>query len=1065
MRSLSKFLACATVALFPTLAHAQATVSVPASGNATVRPDGVRSGSGGLVFFNVQGSANNNFASFGVVDFVPPATEGADITGLSLALTQSNASFTNSGSYQVYLTDETGLSIIAGESTLTYQGGDGASAVDPALTNLQLLGGFAFVEVASGQTDTIDLIAGLGAAAEATVLAAVNAGETIRFVLVSSEPSVSATYAGQNNNAGPAPILTVELDGGAGGPAATVARINELHYDNASTDVGEFVELIGTTGQNLAGWQLVLYNGSSSVRAPYNTITFTDTDVFSADATSGDTGFFVVGLPTNGLQNGAPDGLALVDPEGTVVEFLSYEGSFEAASGPAAGTTSTDIGVAESSSTPIGQSLQFVNGTWVGPVAETRGAANAGPSFLVRTIMQIQGAAHTSPEVGNAVETSGVVTSVGTFDAVGQGTRTGFFLQDPVGDGNIATSDGVFVVSSAAVAVGDVITVQGIVEESGFFGSLSYTRINASDATVTASGASLPAPVVLGVGGRLPPNRVIEDDNFTSFDPDADGADFFESVEGMRVTVQGALAISGTSRFGEIFVVVDSGLGATGISARGTLNISPDDFNPEKIQIDPGRASSDPAIINLPFVDVGATLGDITGTVGYDFGNFQVQPDVAITAAPGGIASEATPLRSSGSSILVASYNVLNLETNDDDGDTDVANGRFDAIARQIVGSLNKPDIIALQEVQDNSGSVDDGTVAADVTLQALVDAIAAVDGPQYAFIDNTFITNNNSGGQPGGNIRTAFLYNPGRVELVPGSVRTVDDLAAFTGARLPLIASFEFFDETVTIVNNHLSSKGGSAPIFGTSQPFEARQEEVAVNGSLDERLAQSAEVRNFIDARLAADPSTNLVVLGDMNEFEFVSPVAVNFGEVLENLTLRVPADERYTFIFQGNSQSLDHILVSEALSSRTSFDIVHVNAEFAEVAARASDHEPIVAELSFVPTCDGKTATVYVDANGKVVGGPLSGRAYAGVLRGTAGPDVIVGTINGDQLVGLGGNDVICGGNGDDRIRGGEGDDALFGEGDDDVIVGGPGADTIDGGSGQDRCRDGAVTACER
>ncbi len=1206
MRSLLQSSLISILVAAPALAGAQTTVTTVANANATVQPAGVRTGNNGTIFFNVQGSANGGFASFGVLDFQPAATAGSDITGLSLSLTQSNASFTANGTYDVYLTSETSVSIAAGASPLQYQGGDGVGAIDPILTDLQRLGGANFVEVSDGTVDTVDLLAGLDPSEEAAILAAVNAGSTIRLVLVSTVPTVSATFAGQNNFDGPPPTLRVEIDGGSTG--TTDVTINELHYDNESTDVGEFVELAGTPGASLAGWQLVLYNGTSSVRGPYNTTAFTSNDTLDAnglyvveyptngiqngapdglalvdpngtvveflsyegtfvaasgpaagqtstdigveesggtpigsslqringefvgplpetrgapndsgstpsvtinefhydnvstdvgefielagpanadlggwrvvlyngtssvrgpyntielsasdiltpDAPDATMGFFVIGLPTNGLQNGAPDGLALVEPTGRVVEFLSYEGTFVAASGPAAGQTSTDIGVAESGNTPVGFSLQRVNGVFTGPIPETRGTSNGtgGPSFTPRTVMQIQGATHTSPEAGNAVETSGVVTAVGDFDAVGQSDERGFFVQDPTGDGDIATSDAIFVVSNAAVSVGDQVVVQGTVEESGFSGELTYTRIRASGVTVSASGVALPTPTIIGASGRLLPTEVIEDDNFTSFDPTTDAIDFFESLEAMRVTVQSPLAISNTNRFGEIFVVSDNGVGATGISARGTLNISPTDFNPEKIQIDPGREDFDPNLVELPAVDTGATLADITGVIGYDFGNFQVQPEGAVTATPGNLTPEFSQVGRTDTNLLVASYNVLNLDPNNRDDDDDVGNGRFAAIAGHIVDNLRTPDVIALQEVQDNSGSENDGVTAADVTLTTLVDAIVAAGGPTYAFIDNTFIGNNTSGGQPGGNIRTAFLYDPARVDLVPDSVRTVDDRSAFTGSRLPLIASFTFKGETVIIVNNHFSSKGGSAPIFGTSQPFEARQEEVAVNGSLDERLRQSAEVRNFIDGVLAADADANLVVLGDMNEFEFVSPVSVNLGGALDNLMLELPEDERYTFNFQGNSQSLDHILINPVKVPGTFFDIVHVNSEFADTPARASDHDPLVVKLSFVPNCRGRIATIFVDATGTIVGGPDDGKPYAGLLRGTKGADVIIGTPNSDTIRGGRGNDSICAGAGDDDIRGGRDDDF------------------IDGGEGSDRCRgnrgDNKLIACER
>jgi predicted extracellular nuclease len=122
-------------------------------------------------------------------------------------------------------------------------------------------------------------------------------------------------------------------------------------------------------------------------------------------------------------------------------------------------------------------------------------------------------------------------------------------------------------------------------------------------------------------------------------------------------------------------------------------------------------------------------------------------------------------------------------------------------------------------------------------TLQTLIDAIAAAGGPTYEFIDNTFIIDGASGGQPGGNIRTAFLYNPDRVDVVEGSVQPIGDQSsgsAFEGARLPLVADFEFNGQEVTVVTNHFSSKGGSAPILGVEQPFEERQEDPSVNGSL---------------------------------------------------------------------------------------------------------------------------------------------------------------------------------------------------------------------------------------
>ncbi len=153
--------------------------------------------------------------------------------------------------------------------------------------------------------------------------------------------------------------------------------INEIHYDNTSTDVNEAIEIAGAAGTDLTGWTLVLYNGSNS--SVYNTINLSGT---ITDQQNG-FGTVIEVLPANGLQNGAPDGIALVDNSNTVVQFLSYEGVFTATNGPASGLTSTDIGVSESSSTPVGASLQL-SGTgtvatdfvWEVTTANTYGAVN-----------------------------------------------------------------------------------------------------------------------------------------------------------------------------------------------------------------------------------------------------------------------------------------------------------------------------------------------------------------------------------------------------------------------------------------------------------------------------------------------------------------------------------------------------------------------------------------------------------------------------------------------------------------------------------------------------------------
>jgi predicted extracellular nuclease/2',3'-cyclic-nucleotide 2'-phosphodiesterase (5'-nucleotidase family) len=581
-------------------------------------------------------------------------------------------------------------------------------------------------------------------------------------------------------------------------------------------------------------------------------------------------------------------------------------------------------------------------------------------------IADIQGASHTSPLVGQTVsDVFGVVTAVDS---------NGFYLQDPNPDDNDATSDGIFVFTSSTptVKIGDAVNVSGTVSEfipgGASTNNLSITQIGSNPTvTILSGGNDLPESITLGQGGRVAPTQIIDDDNFGSFDPENDGIDFYESLEGMRVTVEDAVAVSGTSSFGEIFVVADGGIDST--SDRGTLNISPTDFNPERIQIDDDSSLS-PDLNGTssgqsPTINVGDRLGNVTGVVSYSFGNYEVQFTEDFSPTTGSLTPETTTITSASNKLTVASYNVLNLDPNEEDGDADIANGRFAAIASQIVNNLNSPDIIGLQEIQDNSGSADDGITSADATLQELIDAISAAGGPTYQFVDNTFISNNTSGGQPSGNIRTAFLYNPDRVTLDPASVTSIqsadqqtNENNPFYDSRLPLSATFNFNGEAVTVVNNHWSSKGGSSPLFGSNQPSvgdEANgngQEDPTINGSLTQRQAQAQAVNTFVDGLQSTDPDAKVVVLGDLNEFEFISPLNIVAGgstPVLTNLTNSLPEDERYSYVFEGNSQSLDHILVSNNLADTAEFDLVHVNSEFAETDERASDHDPLVTSLT--------------------------------------------------------------------------------------------------------------------
>ncbi len=608
-------------------------------------------------------------------------------------------------------------------------------------------------------------------------------------------------------------------------------------------------------------------------------------------------------------------------------------------------------------------------------------------------IHDIQGSAHLSPLAGQGVQNiQGIVTAVGA---------NGFWIQDPFPDGDDATSEGIFVFTGtgssglailAARSVGEAVQVSGTVSEfrpGGSANNLTITQIG-SGAVQPLAVAAWPMGQGLGIAStvigtdRQPPTEVI---NFEAanvetsgqFDPARDGIDFWESLEGMWLRVNDAIATSPTAYFStseEIWVLADGGADATSVTARGGSLIKPDDFNPERIQIDDLINGS----VTLPTVDVGARLGTLEGVLGYDFNNFELLVPVAPTVvAPSPLMKERTSLDGAANTLTVATFNVENLDPGD-------GGARFAALGQSIVVNLKSPDIISLAEMQDNNGPVNNGIVAADLTFQTLTDAIVAAGGPAYAYrqIDPV---DNQDGGEPGGNIRVGFLFDPARVGFVDGSLtRLVDtDLSngdAFASSRKPLAGSFTFNDETITIVANHFNSKGGDQPLFGPNQPPTLFSEV--------QRLQQAEIVGDFVAGLLTADSRAKVIVAGDLNDFEFSAPLELLESIGLTTLIETLPAAERYSYNFQGNAQALDHILASPNLMPKLAgFDIVHMNSEFAD---QLSDHDPAVAALEiFAPK----------------------------VLVGTAGRNTLTGGPGDDTLTGLGGRDVLVGGPGADRL----------------------------------------------
>ncbi|MFJ6442538.1 endonuclease/exonuclease/phosphatase family protein [Streptomyces sp. NPDC091649] len=563
-------------------------------------------------------------------------------------------------------------------------------------------------------------------------------------------------------------------------------------------------------------------------------------------------------------------------------------------------------------------------------------------------IHDIQGTTRVSPLHGAAVTgVPGVVTGVRAA-----GSR-GFWIQDTAPDGDPRTGEGLFVYTGStapAVKAGDAVLVSGkVTEYYPGTGTQSLTQITAPRTTVLSSGNPLPAATVLdarSVPGRYVPSADGGSIDALPLEPSRYALDLYEALEGSRVEIADTRVTGATTSYDEIWVTVKPGENPS--RRGGTVYASYEDQNTGRLKVmslDPERP--------VPTANVGDVLkGRTAGVLDYaSYGGYNVQATELGTLVDKKLRREVTREQKR-NELAVATYNVENLDARDDQA-------KFDTLAEGVAVNLSSPDILSLEEIQDDNGAVNDGTVGSEATLRRFADAIVAKGGPRYAW---SYIApeNNEDGGQPGGNIRNVFLYNPERVSFTARAggdattpVRAVDTwkgvrLSASPGrvnptspawdnSRKPLVGEFVFRGRPVFVIGNHFASKGGDQPLHGRYQE--------PTRSSETQRVQQATEVNAFVASLLKADKSARVITLGDINDFEF-SPTmkTLTKGGVLKPLITTLGASERYSYVYDGNSQTLDHILTSPGIRS-FDYDVVHINAEFAD---QASDHDPQVVRI---------------------------------------------------------------------------------------------------------------------
>lgn len=473
----------------------------------------------------------------------------------------------------------------------------------------------------------------------------------------------------------------------------------------------------------------------------------------------------------------------------------------------------------------------------------------------------------------------------------------GIWIRSTTPDNDVRTSESIYVFSNtvgANLTVGDIITLDAKVTEYRSTATYLYlTELVSPKNVVVVSKGNKVTPLVIGEDTFVPPTS-----QYTSLDggdifrvpngvanisavnpvldPATYGLDFWESLVGELVTIKNPAAVTRATSYRETWVV--GNWATTGRNAHGGMTMSARDANPENIIIGtPLDGTKNPTTTKM-----GDQLADITGIVTYQFGFYYVLPQTALNITS---PSSATPIPVTFASnktcraIAVGDWNVENMSP---------TSSHISKIANHIVNTLGAPDIMFIQEIQDDNGATDNGIVDANATLTKLVSTIQILGNITYSFVDIDPV-NNQDGGQPGGNIRVAYIYRPDIVELYkpnPGSGTDTNEVLpgpmlkynpgriepaspAWTSTRKPLAAAWKakgskrpFFT-----VNVHLSSKGGGTSYQGDIRP--------PINGVVASRQAQADVTSAFIANILAQDPSAAVIAAGDFNEFSFVQPI----------------------------------------------------------------------------------------------------------------------------------------------------------------------------------------------
>jgi uncharacterized protein len=554
-------------------------------------------------------------------------------------------------------------------------------------------------------------------------------------------------------------------------------------------------------------------------------------------------------------------------------------------------------------------------------------ALAANPNF---TIPQIQGSGDTSPKVGQAVSTSGIVTALEV---------KGFFLQDPVGDGDSATSDGIFVFTNSAptVHVGDNVAVSGTVEE--YQGA---TQIKLPTVTVLSSGNALPAAKELTASFPSPTGSLTQ----------------LEALEGMRVHIASARTSGPTNQYGEVAIVIppnDRTYREKGILTPGLPGLPVFDGNPQRMFLDTDALSG----TTPKDLTSDVSLSDITAVVDYNFAAYKLNPS-SFTVGSANLV--ARPVRTRASrEFLVGSFNMLHMYDTIDDPNIpepvippDQYAKRLTKMALAIVQEMQAPDILGVEEVE-NIGVVRD--IAARV--QQLDPSVSYT---AYLVEGNDLVAGIDVGLLVRDNVQVISVTQEGKdttyVNPATNQPELLNDRPPLVLRASACVSGSKPFP--LTVIVNHLRS------LNGIDDPTDGPRVRA-------KRKAQAEFLADLVQEIQVTSPAEKVAVVGDFNAFQLTDGYVDVAGIIkgapdqdlvgstdlvepdLTDLVETLPPDEQYSFSFGGDSQVLDHIFVTQNLESQvTEMAYARNNADFPSHLLelddtrpeRASDHDMPVA-----------------------------------------------------------------------------------------------------------------------